>query len=101
LQQYIILTISSSSANPRLDFSQSNTPLLTTPSSDSSLDRLLNIQEIYYEPDVLKYSRGQEIFDQYPDVDRIPVNSHWNIPDLHGDEDSVQDWNRIKRTVLV
>ena len=35
------------------------------------------------------------------DAARTEVASHWNIPQLHGNEGSVDDWNRIKRTVLV
>lgn len=66
-----------------------------------SLDRLLNIKEIYYEPAIVNYPRGQAILAKYPDTKRIEVESHWNIPDLHGNEGSVEDWNRIKRTVLV
>jgi spore photoproduct lyase family protein len=96
-----ILTITSSSANPHSALSQFNSAFSPTAQSDIHLDRLLNIQEIYYEPDALKYSRGQEILSHYPDATLIPVASHWNIPELHGNEGSVQDWNRIKRTVLV
>jgi spore photoproduct lyase family protein len=66
-----------------------------------SLDRLLNIKEIYYEPAILDYPRGQELLKKYPDAESIEVASHWNIPELHGNEGSVEDWNRIKRTVLV
>jgi spore photoproduct lyase len=66
-----------------------------------SLDRLLNIQEIYYEPAVLDYARGQEILARYPEAHLIETASHWNIPELHGNEESVENWNRVKRTVLV
>lgn len=66
-----------------------------------AIDRLLNIQEIYYEPATLDSARGQAIFAKYPDAQRIEVASHWNIPELHGNEGAVEDWNRIKRTVLV
>ncbi|MEP0903327.1 spore photoproduct lyase family protein [Nodosilinea sp. FACHB-13] len=65
------------------------------------LERLLNIQEIYHEPDAFQYARGQEILAQHPNASLIEVPSHWNIPDLHGNEGSVDDWTRIKRTVLV
>ncbi len=65
------------------------------------LERLLNIQEIYHEPDAFQYPRGQEILAQHPNASLIEVPSHWNIPDLHGNEGSVDDWTRIKRTVLV
>jgi hypothetical protein len=63
--------------------------------------RLLNISTLYYEPAVLEYPRGREILEQYPEAERIEVASHWNIPQLHGNEDAVGDWNKIKRTVLV
>jgi DNA repair photolyase len=63
--------------------------------------RLLNINTIYYEPTVIEYPRGREILEQYPEADRIEVASHWNIPELHGNEEAVGDWNKIKRTVLV
>jgi spore photoproduct lyase len=66
-----------------------------------AIARLLNIKEIYYEPAVLNYSRGETILAQYPEAQLIEVESHWNIPDLHGNEGAVEDWNRIKRTVLV
>jgi spore photoproduct lyase len=66
-----------------------------------SIDRLLNIKEIYHEPTAFDYDRGQAILAKYPDAKLIEVPSHWNIPELHGNEGAVEDWNRIKRTVLV
>ena len=65
------------------------------------LQRLLNIQEIYYQPDIVDYDRGLELLNRYPNAKKIEVASHWNIPELHGNEGAVEDWNRIKRTVLV
>ncbi len=76
------------------------TPLLEN-QCDRELERLLNVREIYHEPDVFDYPRAQAILAHYPDAKLIEVPSHWNIPDLHGNEGSVDDWNRIKRTVLV
>ncbi len=64
-------------------------------------NNLLDISTIYYEPSVLTYPRGQEILNNYPDVKRIEVASHWNIPELHRNEDLVEDWNKVKRNVLV
>ncbi len=64
-------------------------------------NNLLNINSIYYEPAVLNYSRGQEIFARHPDAARIEVASHWNIPELHRNEALVEDWNKVKRDVLV
>lgn len=73
----------------------------TPVSIQTELRRLLNIQHIYYEPDIVNYDRGIELLTQYPDAARTEVASHWNIPQLHGNEGSVDDWNRVKRTVLV
>ena len=85
-----------------------STPIAPQPTRDEQrlapqihLERLLNIQEIYHEPDAFQYARGQEILAQHPNASLIEVPSHWNIPDLHGNEGSVDDWTRIKRTVLV
>ena len=62
---------------------------------------LLDISTIYYEPSVLTYPRGQEILSNYPNAERIEIASHWNIPELHRNEDLVEDWNKVKRNVLV
>ena len=70
-------------------------------SAGNELQRLLNIKEIFYEPDILDYERGVELLAQYPEATQTEVESHWNIPSLHGNEGAVEDWNRIKRTVLV
>ncbi|MCJ2017259.1 spore photoproduct lyase family protein [Methylobacterium sp. E-065] len=62
---------------------------------------LLDIRRIYHEPVVADYPLGQEILARFPDAERISVPSHWNIPDLHGNAGSVDDWVRIKRSTLV
>ena len=62
---------------------------------------LLDIQAIYHEPAVLDYARGRDILERFPDAERILVNSHWNIPGLHGSEGNVSDWLAIKRNILV
>lgn len=67
----------------------------------SAIARLLNIDTIYHEPAALEHTRGQDILRQYPEAKLIEVPSHWNIPELHGNAGSVDDWNLIKRTVLV
>lgn len=66
-----------------------------------AIAKLLNIKEIYYEKAILDYDRGQQILAQHSDAKLIEVPSHWNIPELHGNSESAEDWNRIKRTVLV
>lgn len=62
---------------------------------------LLDIRTIYHEPAVTEFPRGREILDRFPEAERIVVPSHWNIPTLHGNEGSVEDWVRIKRSTLV
>jgi spore photoproduct lyase family protein len=62
---------------------------------------LIDIRTIYHEPAVAGFSRGRAILDRFPDAERIPVPSHWNIPALHGNAGSVEDWVRIKRSTLV
>ena len=62
---------------------------------------LLDIDRIFHEPAVTAFARGAEILARFPDAERIEVPSHWNIPSLHGNEGSVEDWVRIKRSTLV
>ena len=62
---------------------------------------LLKIEKIYHEPDVAAYERGRDILSRFPGAERVEVPSHWNIPELHGDEEGVGEWNRTKKTVLV
>ncbi len=68
---------------------------------NKTIDQLLNIREIYLEPAVRDYARGREILANYPDATLIEVPSHWKIPELHGNEGSVEDWMKIKRNVLI
>ena len=59
------------------------------------------MDKIYHEPAVVGYSRGREILARLPNAKRVEVPSHWNISELHGDENSAKDWNNTKKTVLV
>jgi spore photoproduct lyase len=61
----------------------------------------LRVSRVYLEPEVLAYPRAHDILARFPDAERAYVDSHWNIPGLHGNEGLVKDWVRIKRTVLV
>ena len=61
----------------------------------------IDIETIYLEPAVRLYERGRAILDRFADARRIEVRSHWNIPGLHGNEGSAEDWLKIKRSVLV
>ena len=62
---------------------------------------LLEVQTIYHEAAVRDFPLGQDILARFPDAELIPVASHWNIPELHGNAGSVEDWVRIKRSTLV
>ena len=62
---------------------------------------LIDIDRIFHEPAVADYPRGREILARYPNAERIEVPSHWNIPELHGNAGSVEDWVWIKRSTLV
>src|SRR6478736_6240714 len=64
-------------------------------------DRLLQIRRIYAQPAALELPRGREIVARWPGADVVLVDSHWNIPDLHGDETNVPRWSRIKTEALV
>ncbi len=61
----------------------------------------LQIETIYLEPAVHLYERGREILARFPEARRVDIRSHWNIPGLHGNAGSAEDWIKIKRTVLV
>lgn len=62
---------------------------------------LLSIRRIFLEPGVEAFPRGREILARFPRAERIIVPSHWNIPELHGNAGSVEDWIGIKRSTLV
>ena len=62
---------------------------------------LLDIRAIYHQAEVPDYSRGREILASFPNAERILVDSHWKIPSLNGTEDNLENWNKIKRNVLV
>ncbi len=62
---------------------------------------LLDVRRIYAEPEAAALPRGQEVLARWPDAERVEVASHWNIPELHGDETNVDRWVRIKTEALV
>ena len=64
-------------------------------------DRLFDIRTIYHEPQIDRFARAREVFDRFPDAERIVVPSHGAIPGLYGNQGNVDDWVRIKREVLV
>ena len=62
---------------------------------------MLDVRRIYLEPAAEAHPRGREILARFPDAERIPVRSHWQIPELHGDADRLAAWNRTKCHTLV
>lgn len=63
--------------------------------------RMLAVREIRAEPGAAASPRGRQILAAFPDAEVIPVDSHWRIPDLHGNKGNAERWVRIKSTVLV
>ena len=64
-------------------------------------DQIVDVRRIFMEPEVENYPRGREVLARFPEAERILVPSHWQIPELHGNEGSAADWVRIKRDTLV
>jgi spore photoproduct lyase family protein len=64
-----------------------------------TLPPLLDIRRIFLEPEVESFARGREILARFPGAERIPVASHWRIPELR--EGEAGDYLRNKREVLV
>lgn len=62
---------------------------------------LLDVTRIYAEQAALELPRGQDVVARWPDAEIVPVASHWNIPEVHGDERNVRRWVRIKTEALV
>ncbi|MFH8933411.1 spore photoproduct lyase family protein [Streptomyces griseosporeus] len=63
--------------------------------------RLLPVREIYAEPAAAASPRGRQIRERFPRARLIEVDSHWNIPGLHGNEGNVERWVRVKGETLV
>ncbi|MCK6079427.1 spore photoproduct lyase family protein [Microbacterium sp. EYE_5] len=62
---------------------------------------LLDVRRIYAEPAAAASARGLEILARWPDATVVPIASHWQIPEVHGDERNVARWVRIKTEALV
>ncbi|GAA3120921.1 hypothetical protein GCM10020254_80140 [Streptomyces goshikiensis] len=58
-------------------------------------------REIRAEPAAAASARGRQVLARFPDAEIVPVDSHWGIPDLHGNAGNVDRWVRIKSEVLV
>ncbi|MFD7658337.1 spore photoproduct lyase family protein [Actinosynnema sp. NPDC059797] len=62
---------------------------------------LISPTRIYVEPAAAALPRGRAVLDRFPDAELVEVASHWQIPELHGDEANARRWVRIKREALV
>ena len=60
-----------------------------------------SVKRLWYQEIALDYDRGREIYDSLPDAEKIPVKSHWNIPELHGNEELASSPMKAKRENLV
>ncbi|MFF0833568.1 MULTISPECIES: spore photoproduct lyase family protein [unclassified Streptomyces] len=63
--------------------------------------RLLPVRTVYAEPAAAASPRGRQILARYPGARIVEVESHWRIPELHGDEGNVGRWVRVKGETLV
>jgi len=78
-----------------------STPLGPVPTKSNSARPLLDIRRIYTEETSANSHRGRQIIDRWPEAELVRVDSHWQIPELHGDERNARRWVRIKTEALV
>jgi len=64
-------------------------------------NRLLSVRRIYAEPAAADSPRGQQVLGRFPEATVVEVPSHWQIPELHGNEGNVDRWVRVKTETLV
>ncbi|WP_390625361.1 spore photoproduct lyase family protein [Paludisphaera soli] len=62
---------------------------------------LLDVSTIYAEKAAAESEVGRDVLARFPDARVEIVPSHGDIPGLFGNAGNVQDWNRIKSSVLV
>ncbi|WP_114558470.1 spore photoproduct lyase family protein [Desertihabitans aurantiacus] len=63
--------------------------------------RLLQVRRIWAEAAAAESPRGQQVLARFPDAEVVPVASHWQIPELHGNAGNVDRWVRVKTEDLV
>ncbi len=71
------------------------------PATPAPPNRLLEVREIYAEPAALATPRGRQVLARFPAAQVVEVPSHWQIPELHGNEGNVDRWVRVKTETLV
>ena len=73
---------------------------MTTPAPPARPRRLLDVRTVYAEPAALALPRGQQVVQRWPDAEVVEVPSALRIPQVHGDDASVERWVRTKTEVL-
>ncbi|MFI6335120.1 spore photoproduct lyase family protein [Streptomyces sp. NPDC050535] len=63
--------------------------------------RMLDVREVYAEPEALNSPRGRQIMARLPGVRVTEVAGHWRIPSLHGNDGNIARWVRVKTETLV
>ena len=62
---------------------------------------LLQVRTVYAEPGAAGSPRGRQVLARFPGAEVVEVPSHWQIPELHGNEGNVERWVRVKTETLV
>jgi hypothetical protein len=57
--------------------------------SVTSVAGLLQVRQIYAEPQARYSERGRQVLARFPDAEVVEVPSHWQIPELHGNAGNV------------
>jgi spore photoproduct lyase family protein len=63
--------------------------------------RLFDVRRVYAEPAAAASPRGRQVLGRFPDAEVVEVASHWQLPELHGNEGNVDRWVRVKAETLV
>jgi spore photoproduct lyase family protein len=63
--------------------------------------RLFDVRRVYAEPAAAVSPRGRQVLARFPDAEVVEVASHWQLPELHGNEGNVDRWVRVKAETLV
>ena len=67
----------------------------------TALRPLLDVRRLWAEPAALASPRGQQVRARFPGAEVVEVDSHWRIPELHGNAGNVERWVRVKTEDLV
>lgn len=61
----------------------------------------IDIKHLWIQKKVWADPLAKDCRERWPDAEVHPVESHWNIPELHGDPEMVKKWVHVKRSHLV